>query len=191
MKLTYINIKFNPGKRPQVICTFDQLIIDAIDGADYEARYHADSNTWVYRADCGDYISAGAEMKGQGRAQIKMVDGFHTIAALHPTNAVAVNQLFGMDYAPAMDCGVQQEELVLPGHVNAIEVAKYLWANWDGSDARSEEQPAMAVVEWPSGIRIYEPVLVSDEGPKPNRDGDMIIFLVNPEKYVIGAHNDG
>jgi hypothetical protein len=185
MKLTDLNIRFSPNRRPVTICVFDQLIIDAIEGVDYEARFHPDSGVWVYRADCGDFVSCGAEMKGKGKAKIRMVDGYHTIADLHSTNGPAVNQLYGMDYPPVMDCKIAQGEgddcVILDGHVNAIEVAKYLWA--------SGQQIGIAVVKWDVGIRVYEPVMVDKDGPIKNKPGDEIVFLITPEKFT-GASND-
>lgn len=181
MKLTDINIKFNPGKRPEVVVKFDSLIIDAIEQEpDYVARFHPESKTWIYRADCGDFVSCGAELKGQGKARIRMVDGAHTISELHPTNGPAVNAVFKADADPVMDVWVDETEFdegrLLAGHVNAIAFAKYLFA--------TSQEVALAVVEWPQGLRMYEPVQIVDGEPVPNRSQDRIVFLCRPNEEL-------
>lgn len=183
MKITDIRIKFIPNERPNVFITFDKPTSEA--DLTYIAAYDKTHKVWVYRGQDGDYIHCGVEVRGKGFGtnRVKMEDGLHTTHPLMPTNSVSVMSLMRMA-SPVMECLVEPETeglVYTQGYVDAVAVAKYLYGAYKGET----EFPAMACVEWPSGVRVYEPVLVVDNAvvfdARPNRETDKIVFLCTPD----------
>lgn len=174
MKVTDIQIRFIPNARPGVTVKFDRTIKEGEADAVYAAKFHADSGAWLFKAEVGDAVFAGASMKGEGAARIRMADGMHSITqALQRTNAPALNALWP---EPCMDVSVHEGAGLHYGFINAIVVARYLFA--------AGEPIGLALVEWPSGIRVYEPMQLDTEGePVENRQCDKVLFLSRPGEF--------
>lgn len=187
MKLTDIDIAFVPGMRPHVKVKFDKPIsqADPIYVAGREKQY----DVWVYRGEDGDYVHCGVEQKPKQTMlktnRVRMHDGWHTTYELQPTNAVAVNAMLRM-MDPVMDVVIDDPERgLISGHVDVAAVAKLLYARYSGQQA-DVEAPAMACIEWPSGIRVYEPVVALWDGQsqwkaEANRPEDKIVWLCTPD----------
>jgi hypothetical protein len=107
MKLTDIDIKFRADQRPEVIVKFDALTQDGHNQV-FLSKHHAETNSFVFRCDEGDYIAAGANLPGQGAARIRLMDGVHTgLKDLQRTNAIALNAMFP-ERDPVMDCMIHE-----------------------------------------------------------------------------------
>lgn len=188
MKLTDIDIAFVPDKRPHVKVKFDKPISQA--DPLYVAGKEKDFDVWVYRGEDGEYVHCGVEQKPTQTTlktnRVRMRDGLHTTYDLHPTNAVAVNAMLRM-CDPVMDVVIDDPERgLISGHVDVAAVAKLLYARYSGAEEEGQEAPAMACIEWPSGIRVYEPVLAvwDRDGcwqAKANRPEDKIVWLCTPD----------
>jgi hypothetical protein len=186
VKITDIKIQFIPNSRPRVMVTFDKSIAEA--DLTYVAAKDKDHDVWVYRGQDGDYIHCGVEVRPKGaqmkQDRVKMADGYHPVWPLQNTNSVAVNSLLRM-CDPVMDVAIDTgNETYALGHCDVVAVAKYLYANMAHKEADGEG-PAMACIEWPSGIRVYEPVrcVWNEEtwDAAPNRQCDKIMFLCTPD----------
>ena len=185
MKITDIKIQFIPHSRPRIMVTFDK----PLDQADllYIAAKDKEHDVWVYRGQDGDYIHCGIEVRPPGaqfkQDRVRMEDGMHPVWPLHNTNSVAVNSLMRM-MSPVMEVAIDTGDgNYALGHCDVVAVAKYLYAYMQ--NPVENEGPAMACIEWPSGIRVYEPVRVvfTDEvwDALPNRECDKIVFLCTPD----------
>lgn len=188
MNITDIQIRFIDGQRPVVVVTFDEPVLEA--DVRYTVAYEDHFNMHVFRGENGDYVRCGVESKPKGKefpkCRFKLKDGTTRIShPLLPTNAVAVNALFRM-CDPVMDCIIDDKEQgAIHGHVSAVAVAKYLYAAFSAEGIT--EAPAMACIEWPSGVRVYEPVRAwwdSDNNKwdaKTNVETDKFVFLCTPD----------
>lgn len=181
MKITDIQIRFVPGNRPTVTVKLDAPIPDK-ETLTFESVHHKESNAWVYRAQDGDFIFGGASLPGQGPAKIRTLDGLHTgLKEMTRSNGPAISVLFPK-HNPAMDVMIQEGAGLHYGMVDAIAVAKYIWA--------TQRLIALAIVEWPGGMRVYEPVQIGDDDePVVNRQGDKIVFLCTPQGYAAPAND--
>lgn len=182
MRIDSISVRFAEEQRPAVLITYDKPLSEA--NPLYIAAKHKETQCWVYRGQDGEYIHCGVEVRPPGKQlkqqRVRMRDGLHPVWPLQATNSVAINSLMRFE-SPVMEAmvrGPAEGAEYVPGHADAITVARYLWA--------AGEPVGMACMEWPSGIRVYEPVrLFKDEAgawdAKPNRAGDQFRFLVTPE----------
>jgi hypothetical protein len=175
MKLTDIQLRFIPNSRPGVTVKFDRTIEQGEADAVYEARFHKDSGAWLFKAEVGDAVFAGASMKGKGAARIRMADGVHSMTQeLVRTNAPALNALWD---EPCLDVMVHEGAGLTYGFINAIVLARYLFAYG--------RPVGLAVVEWPSGIRVFEPMQIAPDGePVENRQCDKLLFLSRPGEFL-------
>lgn len=200
MKITEIDLRFIEGQRPIVVVKFDKPVLTA--DVRWAVALESEYKVNVFRGECGDYVRCGVEVQPpKGKTEFpqhrySMMDGTTRIArALMPTNEVAVNALFRM-LPPVMECIIDDaEQGGIRGHVLVDSVAKYLWARYSGMDAAmrdptvtcsNTQAPAMACIEWKSGVRVYEPVICTWDGEawkaEVNRTdvGDKIVFVATP-----------
>jgi len=199
MKITDIELRFPEGQRPITIVTFDKPILHA--RMRWAAAYEDTYNVHVWRGEDGDYARCGVEKpvrKGFRKHRLTMMDGTTRLAyALEPTNEVAVNALFRM-LPPVMECIIDDvEQGAIKGHVLVDSVAKYLWASYTREGVT--EAPCMACIEWPSGVRVYEPVIAKHNGEQWDTDvnrkdsGDKIVFVATPgdplTPILVALHN--
>lgn len=202
MNITDIDLRFIEGQRPIVVIKFDEPVLTA--DVRWAVALEDEYKVNVYRGECGDYVRCGVESPPPKNKtefpqhRYKMMDGTTRIArALMPTNEVAVNALFRM-LPPVMECIIDDpEQGGIKGHVLVDSVAKYLWAKYSpATEAYKDptitfanpEAPAMACIEWESGVRVYEPVICTwDYGDQQwkaavNRTDtkDKIVFVATP-----------
>jgi hypothetical protein len=191
-KITEIELRFPDGQRPITVVKLDGPVLDA--DMRYAIAVEKEFKVNVFRGECGDYVRCGVEApppKGKTefpKNRYKLMDGkTHIGRALLPTNEVAVNALFRM-FDPVMDVIIDDpEQGAIRGHVLADSVAKYLYARY--TNTTEPVAPCMAVIEWQSGIRVYEPVMATWnvnenkwEADVNRKDvGDKIVFLATPD----------
>lgn len=183
MKIEEIKVRFIDNERPRVLVRYDKPIAAA--DPLYVAALHKETQCWVYRGQDGDYVHCGVEVRPPGKRfkehRVRMEDGRHPVWPFQNTNSVAVNSL--MRFAdPVMDVEVDTgDSIIISGHADVAAMARYFWASYDGGDVAV----CMACMEWPSGVRVFEPVQAHRDGngewqAEPNRPGDAFCFLVTP-----------
>lgn len=174
MKLNQVDLRFVPNQRPQITVKFLEPMPSTED-LKFHSRFHRESGCWLFRADVGDLVVCGANLGGTGAARIRLADGTHTnMKELSRTNGPAVNAVFNTgEFDPVIDVMIHKGAGLDYGHVNAISLAKWIWL--------ARRDVALAVVEWPQGLRLYEPVQIDDDNePVPNRTEDIIKFVWTP-----------
>lgn len=192
MKISDIDIRFPENQRPITVITFNKPIIEA--QPVFVGAYEKQFQCTILRGQDGDYIVAAVDKppkkhKEFPKLRMKMKDGTTRLHhPLLPTSSVAVNAALRM-CDPIMECLINDpEQGAIKGHVDVIAVARLLYSYFSSDNhERDITAPAMACVEWPSGIRVYEPVLcvfsIGNDGwkAKPNRPTDKIVFLCAPD----------
>lgn len=162
MKIEEMLLEFPANGRPIVKVLMEGDLAKEAKGIKYTMRTSHEYKANMYYGEAGDFVSCLTKREGTDKRLL--------------ANEVAMNMVF-TDKDPVMGALVEDSAgNLIDGHMNVLAAAKYL--------ACYSNKVAIAAVEWPSGIRVYEPVLLADNS-QPNREGDRIIFLAATERATL------
>lgn len=173
IKITDVKVLFPPGKRSVITVELNRNLHDERNSFIYQAKYMEDFKAWIYRADCGEFISCMCEpprdkiLDMSKLIRLKMADGWHGVYKPVATNGPAVNLAFPQ-LDPVIDVQLARQDAAT-GHVSALALARIL--------ALSGERVALAAVQWENGIRAYEALQDRGEATVPNMPGDTILYM--------------